>query len=100
MVINLIVIGLIFTAIGALALFLKNFIFIGWYQKDYTKPWNKRYSWHGWRPFYKNTWTHKWVIKLNHIVIVDGFLPPKDKLEILGFLLILIGTILQIIGLQ
>ena len=95
---DLIKIGLMLTALGALSLFLKNFIFTGWYEKNHQKTWDKCYSWYSWRPFYKNTETHKWMMKLDHKIIVDGFLPPKDKLEILGFLLILIGTILQIIS--
>jgi hypothetical protein len=95
---TLIILGLIFTSLGALLLFLKNFIFTGESQKNYTNPWHKRYSWHAWRPFYRNTQTHKLVLKLNHVVSVEGFLPPKDILEILAILFITSGIIMQIIS--
>ena len=40
---------------------------------DMTKPWYRRYWWYSWRPFYKNTLTHKWMTKWNRIIMKDGF---------------------------
>jgi hypothetical protein len=93
---NLTTLGLIFTAVGALILMLNNII-TGWHQRVYGQPPNKKYWWMGRKPFYKNTQTLKWHFKWNHIVPVEGFLPPKYILEIIGFFFILVGTILQII---
>ncbi len=98
MVINTAITGLIFTLIGALILFL-NTIFGKWHQKDHSKHWTKRYYWEGRRPIFK---VHppnekaKWRIKWYHIVLVEGFMPPKYFWELIGFLFILIGVILQI----
>jgi len=58
----------------------------------------KTYWWNGWRPFYKNTQTLKWVIKWNHKPVVEGMLPPKYKLEIFGLLLTLVGFVLQLVS--
>jgi hypothetical protein len=64
--------------------------------KIYGQPLRKTYWWNGWRPFYKNTQTLKWVTKWNHKPIVYGMFPPKYKLYLLGLLFILIGFILQL----
>lgn len=89
-------IGLILMVLGAFVLCFNN-LFTGFHQRVYRQKWNKRYWWIGWRPFYKNSQTLKWQINWNHRVVVEGFFPPKYFLEILGFLLILSGTILQIL---
>jgi hypothetical protein len=94
---NLTMIGLIFTAIGALILLLNNLL-TGWHQKINGQPMNKTYWWMGRRPIYKNTETLKWKIKWNRKVIVYGIIPPRYFWEIVGFFCILIGTILQIIS--
>ena len=94
---NLVVLGLILDIIGVLILVIMS-ILSPWHGKrEDLKFWQKRYWWNGWRPFYKNTKTLKWVIKWNRIVFVDGFIPPRYKGEIIGFLFILIGFILQLI---
>jgi len=101
MEINYSLTGLILTALGALVLTLNN-ILTGWHQRVYGQKWNKRYWWEGWRPFLKITHPDGRIerrIKWNHKTPVSWFLPPKYIWEIIGFLLILIGTILQIIGL-
>lgn len=67
------------------------------YGKKYGQPLRKTYWWNGWRPFYKNTQTLKWVIKWNHKPVVFGAIPPKYKLEIIGLLFILIGFGLQLV---
>lgn len=63
---------------------------------DLTKPWHKRRWWHGWKPWYWNSQTHKLVIKWDHIVMREGFMPLKLKFEVLGFLLIVIGSLFQL----
>ena len=91
--------GIILVVLGALVLLLKNTL-VGEHNKIYTNPWYKRYWWMGWRPFYKISPPLEKVerkIKLTRRVIVYGFIPPRYQLEILGFLLILIGAIFQII---
>jgi len=87
--------GLIFTLIGASILFL-NTIFGTRHQKIYTNSWKKRYWWMGWRPLYKNTKTLGWKLNPKRKVIVYGFIPPKYSWELIGFLFILTGVILQI----
>jgi hypothetical protein len=102
MTLTLTMLGLIFTAIGALILMLNN-LFTGWHQRVYGQSLNKRYWWMGWRPFLKITHPDGKIerkVKLDHKVIVEGFIPPKYFWEIIGFLCILIGTILQIIAIQ
>lgn len=100
--INITTLGLIFTAFGALILFLNN-IFTGWHQRAFgEKEWWKRYWWMGWRPLIRITHPSGKIerrIKWNRKVITSGFLPPKYQFEVIGFLYILIGTILQMIGL-
>lgn len=101
MCVDLKILGLISTAFGALILLLNN-IFTGWHQRVYGQPLNKRYWWMGWRPFLKITHPSGKIerkIKWDHMATVEGFIPPKYKWEIAGFLFILIGTILQIKGL-
>lgn len=95
---KLMIIGLIFTLIGALILVL-NTIFGGWHQKTYINSWKKRFYWMGWRPFFKISHPSGKVerkIKWTRKVIVNGFIPPKYMWELIGFLFILIGVILQI----
>lgn len=64
---------------------------------DLTKPWHKRRWWHVWRPFYKNTQTLKWRVNWDRIIIHEGFISLKVKFEVLGFLLIVIGGIFQLL---
>ena len=95
---NLVILGLILDIVGVFIITLTTIINPWHGRREDLKWWNgKRYWWHGWRPFYKNTQTKKWVIKLNHKPMVEGIIPPKYKLEIFGFLCILAGFILQLI---
>jgi hypothetical protein len=97
---DLITLGIIAIAIGALILLLNN-LFTGWHQKDYSQPWYKRYYWNGWRPLIKispPSGKIEWKVRLTRKVLVYGPISPKYFWEIIGFLSILIGTILQIIG--
>ena len=99
---NLATLGLIFTAFGALILLLNN-ILTGWHQRVYGQPGGKRYYWMGWRPLYKigpPSGKIEWKVKLTRKVLVYGVIPPKYFWEIIGFLFILIGAIIQIIGKQ
>ncbi len=96
MSLNLVVFGLFLDIIGVAILVIVT-IFNPWYQRrEDLKWWEKRYSWSGWRPIYKNTKTLEWTIKLNRKVIVDWFMPPKHQWSILGFLCVLIGFLLQL----
>lgn len=71
-----------------------------WHGKYNFPFWRRRYYWHTWRPFYKNTETLKWKIKWNRIVLVFGWIPPKHKLNWIGFLFILIGIFFQVLALN
>ena len=94
--INLAVLGLVLDIVGVFIITITEIINPR-FGKINGQPLNKTYWWNGWRPFYKNTQTLKWVIKWNHKPVVFGRLPPKYKLEIIGLLLILIGFVLQLI---
>jgi hypothetical protein len=95
---NLILWGLILNFVGSSILVFVS-LFGKWHQIKYDNPWTKGYWWMGRRPFYKNTKTLKWHFKWNHIVIVEGFIPPKHLWNSIGFLFIASGFLLQIIGL-
>ena len=95
---NLVILGLIFDIVGAFILTLVAIIDYP-HQRIYgEKQWWKRYWWQGWRPIYRNTKTLKWKIKLNSMVVRYGFIPPKHQWNIIGFLFILAGFILQLRG--
>jgi hypothetical protein len=64
---------------------------------DMTKPWHKRYWWYVWKPWYINTKTLEWKLKWNRVIIQDGFMPLKTKFEVLGFILILIASLFQLL---
>ena len=93
---NMLVLGLIFDIIGVSILITISIINPWYWKREDLKFGQKRYSWHSRRPFYKDTKTLKWKVKWNHRPIVDGFIPPKYKGNIFGFLLILVGFILQL----
>ena len=91
-----VVLGLILDIVGVLILVIMS-ILNPWHRKrEDLKFGEKRYYWEGWRPLYKNTKTLKWKIKWNRIILIDGFIPPKYKGDIIGFTFILIGFILQL----
>jgi len=93
---NLIVLGLMLDILGVSILV---FVTISdpWHgRREDLKWWKKRYWWNGWRPFYKNTQTLRWVTKWNRKPVVHGIVPPKHRWNIIGFLFILIGFILQL----
>ncbi|VVB79905.1 Uncharacterised protein [uncultured archaeon] len=93
---NLIIWGLILDIIGVFILAFSTAV-SSWHGKYNFPFWKKRYYWNGWRPFYRNTETKKLTWKWNHKPLVFGWIPPKYKLDIFGFLLILTGFILQLI---
>jgi len=95
---NLLMWGLILDILGVFIITITT-IKNPWHsRREDLKWWNKkRYCWNGWRPFYKNTKTLKWAIRWNRKPIVDGIIPLKYKLDIIGLLLILIGFVLQLI---
>jgi len=93
---NLGILGLIFDIMGVLIVTLTEIVNPR-YGKIHNQSLKKTYWWNGWRPFYKNTQTLKWKMKLNRKPIVYGIIPPKYKLEFFGLILILVGFILQIL---
>lgn len=93
--INLIIWGLILELLGVLIIAFTEMV-NPFYGKIENQPLRKTYWWNGWRPFYKNTQTQKWVLKWNHKPVVEGMIPPKYKLELFGILLILVGAYLQL----
>jgi len=92
---NQVAFGLILDMIGISILTITTII-NPWHGKYNLPFWKKRYYWNGWRPLYKNTKTKKWVLKLNHVPLVFGWIPPKHKLEIIGFVFILVGFWFQL----
>ena len=96
MEINLAVLGLIYDIVGVFILTLVAIIDYPHQRIFNQKEWWKRYWWQGWRPIYKNTQTLKWKIKLNSVVVRYGFIPPKHQWNIIGFLFVLAGFLLQL----
>lgn len=96
MSIDLMVWGLIFDIIGVFVLAIISILNPHYWKREDLKFSQKRYSWHTWRPIYRNTKTQELVIKWNHMPIIDGFIPPKHKVELLGLISIFIGFILQL----
>ena len=100
MKVNLILLGLIFNFTGSFILFLVS-VFGKWHQKTYTNKWTKRYWWSGWKPIFKihpPSGKAKWVIKLNHHVVREGFIPPRHLWNSIGFLFIAVGFLLQLLS--
>mgnify|MGYP001602124708 CR=1 FL=1 len=94
----LVILGLVFEIVGAL-IFTLVAIFNHPHQRDFREKWWKRYWWMGWCPFSKiNPPSGKsyWKIKWTHKVVRPGFIPPKHQWNIVGFLYILIGFLLQL----
>lgn len=92
------VLGLILDILGVFIITITTIINPWHSRREDLKWWNKkRYCWNGWRPFYKNTKTLRWIFKWNHKPVVEGMIPPKYKLEIIGLSFILIGFVLQLI---
>lgn len=99
MEVNLVVLGLILDIVGVCILVIIT-ILNPHYGKYINKPfWTKRYWWLGWRPFLKISHPSGKVerkIKWAHKAVVHGFIPPKHQWNIMGFLFVLIGFILQL----
>jgi len=98
--INLLTLGLIFDIIGVLIITLVT-IFDYPHQRVFgEKEWWKRYYWEGWRPIFRidpSNEKARWKLKWGCFIIRYGFIPPNYKWNIIGFLYILIGFILQLI---
>lgn len=93
--ISLDVAGILLITLGAFSILIGS-LYHGIGGGDLTKPWHKRRWWYVWKPWYRNGQTHKLVIKWNHLFMRDGFMPLKVKFEVLGFLLIVIGSLFQL----
>ncbi len=99
MEVNFVVWGLILDIIGVSILVMVSIWNPSYRKRDDLKWWKKRYSWEGWRPIFKirpPSGKAYWRIKLNCIVTRRGFIPPKHKGNIIGFLCILVGFALQL----
>ena len=96
---NVVISGLIFDIVGVLILTLVA-IFDYPHQRVFgEKEWWKRYWWQGWRPIFKISpplEKSRWKLKWTHWVVVYGIIPPKYQWDIIGFLFILIGFLLQL----
>ena len=98
MEINLAVSGLVFDIIGVFILTLVT-IFDYPHQRVYGQPLGKRYWWMGWNPLFKihpTSAKSKWKVKWNHMIVREGIIPPKYQWNIIGFMLVLAGFILQL----
>ena len=96
---NLVILGLIFDIVGVLILTLVAIINYPHTKIYNEKDWRKRYWWQGWRPLFKvrpPKEKETWMIKPKHFVVRYGPIPPKHQWNIIGFLLVLIGFILQL----
>jgi len=95
---NLGVLGLIYNIVGVFILTLVAIIDYP-HQRVYGQPINKRYHWMGWNPIFKihpPSEKAKWMIKWKHKVVRFAFIPPKHQWDIIGFLFILVGFLLQL----
>jgi len=94
--INLVILGLIFDIIGVFLLAIISIFNPHYWKRHDLKFRQKKYSWHAWRPIYRNTKTLKLEIRLKRMKIIDGFIPPKHKVELVGLTLIFSGFLLQL----
>lgn len=90
------VLGLIFDIVGAFILTLVAIFDYPHHRIFGEKEWWKRYWWQGWRPIWRNTQTLKWETKWNHTAVRYGVIPPNHQWNIIGFLYILFGFLLQL----
>lgn len=95
---NLEFLGIVYNISGAFILLLVSIFGVHHQRIHHKEKWSKRYYWLGWRPIYKNTQTLKWVINLKGKIVKYGLIPPKYQWSIVGFLLIFLGFIAQLIG--
>lgn len=96
---NLGILGLAFDIVGVLILTLVAIIDYPHQRIFGEKEWWKRYWWQGWRPVFKvrpPKEKARWMIKPKHFVVRYGFIPPKHQWNIVGFLFVLVGFLLQI----
>ncbi|MBS3081125.1 hypothetical protein J4221_06650 [Candidatus Pacearchaeota archaeon] len=96
---NLAVLGLIFDIVGVFILTLVAIIDYPHQRIFNEKEWWKRYWWQGWRPIFKIRPPNekaRWKIKMNSMVVRYGFIPPKHQWNIIGFLFVLTGFLLQL----
>lgn len=96
---DVMVLGLILDIIGVFILTLVAIIDYPHQRIFGEKEWWKKYWWQGWRPIFRVRPPNekaKWRIKLTHWVIVYGLIPPKHQWNVIGFLCILIGFLLQL----
>lgn len=97
---NLEILGLIFNFAGSLILIVLSFCGL-WHQKNLTEKWTKRYWWMGWNPILKISPPGEkayWKLKPKHVGVRYGAIPPQHQWNIVGFLYMLIGFLLQIIS--
>ena len=96
---DLLILGLIFDIIGVFILTVVAIIDPPHTRVFGEKEWWKRYYWSGWRPFLKIKHPSGKVerkIKWTYKTVVYGFIPPQHQWNIIGFVFILMGFLLQI----
>ncbi len=96
MEVNLIVLGLILDIVGVFILAIISILNPHYWKREDLKFLQKRYSWHTWRPIYRNTKTLKLEIRWKRMKIIDGFIPPKHKVELIGLTFIFVGFLFQL----
>jgi len=96
---NLVVLGLSLDIVGVLVLTLVA-IFDYPHRRIFGREvWWQRYWWEGWRPIFRispPSGKSYWIVKWKHKVVRYGFIPPKHQWNLVGFLFVLMGFLLQI----
>lgn len=96
---NLFILGLVPDIVGVFILTLVAIIDYP-HHRNYGQPLSKRFWWIGWKPLFKihpPSEKPKWKIKWNHRIVRYWVIPPKYQWNIIGFVCILVGFILQLI---
>ena len=97
---NLEISGLIMGFVGSVIFILVSFFGVG-HQKNFIEKWTKRYRWQGWRPIFKISPPNEkpyWKIKWTSTVVRFGAIPPQHQWNMVGFLYIFVGLLLQLMN--
>lgn len=93
------VLGLILNLVGGFILTLVTIFECPYLRIFGENKWWKRYWWTGWKPIFKirpPSGKAYWRIKWSHKAGRYGIIPPKYSWNIIGFLFILDGCLLQL----
>lgn len=97
---NLEILGLIFNFVGSFILILVS-LFGVWHRRNEIEKWTKRYWWIGWKPILRIRRPNEkpyWKIKPKYKVVRYGAIPPQHQWNLIGFIYMLIGFLLQLVG--